>query len=676
MRPQSVKHRLHALFALVSLLTVFASPLVAQDTPTIEPDATAEANDEPIEMTFGAGPFDLLQTTTGLSALSSYQATLILSFDGTKDGRPQVSSRTYTMRVDENAVREMTTELAGDPANRRWMLEINNTLYERRGEGVCRARVIEPGNTLVERWEPAGFLDSVIGADEAGSETVNAVATDHYTFDEAALGLLGSADSSGELWIASEGGFLVRYLVETTSGADYFGAGIEGTLTWDYQLTDVNQPLALELPEDCPTGILDAPVLPDATEIARFPGMTTYTTATTLADATAFYEAQFAALGIESSFPATVDETFALLEYEQDEMAITVAITVAITREDETTNVMIAGSIPPRVEPTNLVLSAEIGGQTVNLPVLPDATDDFESPDGIGYRTLTSVQEAGAFYQQAFAALGAVVTTPLADFGGLIVVEYGLGDQLIGLTIQATVEGSNSVTIRIDPPGSFRGSGGSPIVILPTADPNFVAAPPGACITAIADLPLLPDASGVLRMQGLISYNTATSITDAAAFYEAQVAAAGGQISSAIPASDMMAMLDVVQGGEAASIIIQNMGGLNAIYISLFGTGIPGGSADCATPAPAATLAGVAPGADTAPAACSVSTATTANQRSGPGTTFALAGTLTSGVPASVIGQANGTDGFVWWELGEGVWVRSDIVEAVGSCEGVPVVQP
>ncbi|KXK24277.1 MAG: hypothetical protein UZ15_CFX003000333, partial [Chloroflexi bacterium OLB15] len=39
-------------------------------------------------------------------------------------------------------------------------------------------------------------------------------------------------------------------------------------------------------------------------------------------------------------------------------------------------------------------------------------------------------------------------------------------------------------------------------------------------------------------------------------------------------------------------------------------------------------------------------------------------------------GQAIGADGFVWWRLGEGVWMRSDVVDETGDCAGVRVVQP
>jgi hypothetical protein len=71
---------------------------------------------------------------------------------------------------------------------------------------------------------------------------------------------------------------------------------------------------------------------------------------------------------------------------------------------------------------------------------------------------------------------------------------------------------------------------------------------------------------------------------------------------------------------------------------------------------------------------CSVTAAKGANLRSGPGTTFDRAGALAAGVSHSVIGQANGSDGFVWWKLDSGSWVRSDLVQTSGDCTTVPTV--
>ncbi|MBN1283794.1 MAG: tetratricopeptide repeat protein [Anaerolineae bacterium] len=74
-------------------------------------------------------------------------------------------------------------------------------------------------------------------------------------------------------------------------------------------------------------------------------------------------------------------------------------------------------------------------------------------------------------------------------------------------------------------------------------------------------------------------------------------------------------------------------------------------------------------------AACTVTASSTVNRRSGPGTDYDPMGKLEGGQTAEVTGQIMGQDGFVWWQLADGAWVRADVVQAAGACEQVPVVE-
>jgi len=69
---------------------------------------------------------------------------------------------------------------------------------------------------------------------------------------------------------------------------------------------------------------------------------------------------------------------------------------------------------------------------------------------------------------------------------------------------------------------------------------------------------------------------------------------------------------------------------------------------------------------------CTVSAFSTINLRSGPGTTFDIRGSLPAGQPQLVNAQDVGDDGFVWWRLPDGTWVRSDTVSETGQCEALP----
>lgn len=663
----SIRRGALALLAVCCTLFLPASLLLAQDPAPLTP--------APIAVTFGPGPFNLLRPASGLADLAAYRATLTLSFEGTSDGQPDQWSRTYQMLAgNESAGRQLIVETANDPAARLFMLESNGVTFERRGEDDCTASVTQPGNTLAEVWEPARFLFGVIGADESGAETVNGVAANHYTFDEQALGARDVAAATGELWVDPDGGTLVRYLLEMTGGGAAFGPGTEGTIRWDYELTDANQPLSIEVPADCPAGLLDLPLLPDATAIVRQPGMTTYTTLASPADAAAFYEEQLTSAGAEASFPPSVSDALALLEFTQGDTLTSVIASAG----DGVTQVMVtAGSNTPPADaeaveaPTSITVQVE-GGGTVDIPLLPDATDVAGMQGIATYFSATPPPDVATFYQERLLALGGQIYTPLNTFAGVSVMEIVLGDYLLAINIRAEGGGGSSLFIRVDPPGTF-----TPITapLVPTQAVAVPEQPAADCAAGSGGMPILPDATDRVEAPGITSYNTATSVTDAAAFYTEQIEAAGGQVFSAMPVSDAMAMLQFTMDSQAGSVMIMATGGVNSVVISavsgMFGQ--PAANCDAAS-IPAGGDTGTS--SDTETAACTISSASSANQRSGPGTNFALVGTLAGGTSAPVLGQATGADGFVWWQLAEGVWVRSDVVTQAGSCDDVPTIQP
>lgn len=106
------------------------------------------------------------------------------------------------------------------------------------------------------------------------------------------------------------------------------------------------------------------------------------------------------------------------------------------------------------------------------------------------------------------------------------------------------------------------------------------------------------------------------------------------------------------------------------IQVAFWGvtTGVPV-PAEVDTPAPGDTTTDAT---DT----CTVSASANVNLRAGPGTNYAIAGTLTAGSTEIGDGQTTGADGFVWWHLERDAWVRSDIVNATEPCATVPETQP
>ena len=329
--------------------TAAATLAPGQPTPaaTTAAAATQAAAGSPVPLVFGPGAFNLPNATAGLADLSSYQATLTLSFAGTSAGASQKWSKTYVLlSTKDPAARQLTVDRAGDLPDLApiYLAEVGGVAYQLGGEKSCAAAAFKPDQSPTQALEPAGLLTGVIGAEDAGPDTVIDVPSNHYSFDEHALGLADLAKAKGELWVAADGGYLVKYVLTTTGAADYFGAGTDGTLNWDYELTQVNQPAPFTLPADCPAGLVTAPRLPDAANVQDQPGLLAYDSATSLADAVTFYQDQLPPLGwaltgdpvAVADLPA--DQTTVILDFTQADQTLT----VIFTKSDAGTQVRLA----------------------------------------------------------------------------------------------------------------------------------------------------------------------------------------------------------------------------------------------------------------------------------------------------------------------------------------------
>jgi hypothetical protein len=133
-------------------------------------------------------------------------------------------------------------------------------------------------------------------------------------FDERATGDAGLARTTGETLDVD--GYLTRDRSVTIGGPDYFGAGIEGTLTLQYDLTDIGAAIpALEIPAGCPPGLVDAPLPADAVLATNLPGLLTFTKLEPVAAVAAFYRDQLPALGWEEQPALFEDDTATIVEF-------------------------------------------------------------------------------------------------------------------------------------------------------------------------------------------------------------------------------------------------------------------------------------------------------------------------------------------------------------------------
>ena len=143
-----------------------------------------------------------------------------------------------------------------------------------------------------------------------GEEEINGVATRHYTFDESMSGLgMGAYEHlKGEVWVAIEGDYAVKYLFDTEDE--------ESIMHWEWEVYDINAPFTIEPPAAAEGARDDIPEMPDATERTAFGAMVTYETPSDMATVADFYKEQMPAQGWtfeESS--STITDQFTMLNF-------------------------------------------------------------------------------------------------------------------------------------------------------------------------------------------------------------------------------------------------------------------------------------------------------------------------------------------------------------------------
>jgi hypothetical protein len=330
------------LFLLVIAITALTACQTDGAQTSSEPEQVAiteEVAAQEIEFVVGPGPFFLDDTRAGLADLSSYTATLTRNFEGSVAGEPQSWSENYVMLRDNStsASQLSYTSTSGNAdATTAFYAEEGQNVYEKLGEEACMASetIAEPSS--IERVDPAGMLPVVLGGDEAGAEDINGISANHYSFDEIALGKSGLEESSGGVWLAADGGYILKYTLTTTGGDTAFGEGIEGTMTWDYALTEINNTVLAALPEGCQ---LDVPLLADAINVLHTSYWLQYNTATSATEAAAFYQGQLPSAGWTLSQGPMSGEGIAFMEFSQG--AQTIGVFINTTEAGTTVNVVL-----------------------------------------------------------------------------------------------------------------------------------------------------------------------------------------------------------------------------------------------------------------------------------------------------------------------------------------------
>jgi hypothetical protein len=263
----------------------------AQPPPPGDPSPQPPASSTNFRLPRGPGDFDLTRPGQGLEGLSSYTQ----RFESTFTGSSTRITRSVMTSPQGVSASLSATDQDGEPLEI-WGAWTGGAVYLKTDPQIaCQGRASSDFETG-EIPDPAGLLPHVYGAVAAGEETIRGIPTLRYDFDQRSVPLHLDGQGSGSVWVAREGGFVVRYILEI-SGSSTLGADLDGVQAWQYEVQDLNSLASLVLPEDCLPVLADFPVPADAVQVERLSGVVTYATPVSVDQVSAFYREQLAAAG-------------------------------------------------------------------------------------------------------------------------------------------------------------------------------------------------------------------------------------------------------------------------------------------------------------------------------------------------------------------------------------------
>lgn len=308
-----------------------AAPAGSQMATATKPVAAARATDAPIvtatkaaaaptatpvpataTLKPAAAPTEDTLTLTsrddGLDKLTSYRMHWQAQWTTTEAGKTEAG---WWEWVEEYAANPKAlhwtwtfTDTAKSKVDTMETWQIGDTMYivttDADGEAGCVSVSSDDTSSQLQKglFSPSA-LGSLSNARFAGTDTVNGVRAKHYTYNEQSLSLRNVGKASGEVWVATDGGYVVKETMQWDGSAALFGGGAagQGKGSWTWNLTDANKALSIKAPANCESGATGLPVMPDAKEKSSFGDMLTYMTPSKLTAVVDFYKKEMKAAG-------------------------------------------------------------------------------------------------------------------------------------------------------------------------------------------------------------------------------------------------------------------------------------------------------------------------------------------------------------------------------------------
>jgi predicted small lipoprotein YifL len=301
---------------------------------------------------------ELANVTAGLGELDSYKASLSMAYSGIEDGGASSSILSIMEEVvkDPPAKRTIITGFSAmfsgtgaassdQSTGAAELIEVGGKEYIKT-DAFCMQRTAENAprsNTLLD---PGSVIGDIRSAQFVGHETVNGIPTAHYKTNSNNASFLTYVSGSGDVWIAKQGGFVVKSTFDgnfkdnsgmfcniTNLSADETKIKCqpdqsEFNMKWNYEVTNINQPINIQVPENCGGAAGDIPMMADAQDAAVIGDMNTYSSPSAFEDVVAFYEKEMKSKGwTETEGSGVSAEGLSMKNYIKDGRTVQIIIT-------------------------------------------------------------------------------------------------------------------------------------------------------------------------------------------------------------------------------------------------------------------------------------------------------------------------------------------------------------
>jgi hypothetical protein len=273
----------------------------------------------------------------GLAALDSYRLSMVIHFEGTGvDGSPagwELTSERILVSQPPASRFDLTSEGAAASAALSAMTVVHigpESYLAMPGIGCVTGVAADSAAPASGLVDPDTLLAGLWDARWVGDgQVVNDVVSRHYQFDQQSMPALQERplEVAGNIYVAEDGRYVTRVTLTAIGRNDFLSPGAmqEGILSLELNVSDVNQPLDVQLPEGCAGGVA-YPTLGDAFELTNLGDLVSYKTRLTLEEVVAFYQEQMPAAGWSPAAEAVIFADSAILTFARGEAIVTVNV--------------------------------------------------------------------------------------------------------------------------------------------------------------------------------------------------------------------------------------------------------------------------------------------------------------------------------------------------------------